>query len=178
MSVNNKRKKNLPVDAHDRLIEHRREEVARMHKRRMTLREIAAGLAQKGFINPDTNAPYSHVTVKKDLDALMAEWRENAQADLLTLRAAQQAELQEVKRAAWAKTDLGTILRAMEREARLLGLDMPMKIDINMTLYERVLELTNLLNEMGVPADKHEELFARLIAAAKMRVESKEKAPS
>jgi hypothetical protein len=61
-----------------------------------------------------------------------------AQEDTAQLKAAICAEIQELKRAAWGSKQYDTVLRAIDRECKLFGLDAPAKSDVNLTAQEPV----------------------------------------
>lgn len=112
------------------LIAARRERVAQLKVRGLTNREIVAGLDKQGFHNPKTQAPFSLGTIGTDIRELHKQWVASAAKSIADHKADQLAETTEVKHAAWAAKKLDTILRALEREAKLLGLDMPTRIDV------------------------------------------------
>lgn len=132
--INTQLNSDAPLSAHDRHVMMRREVVARLALKRMSLREIADALEKQGIVNPDTGEAYSYGTVKRDLDAMSEEWKANAQRDLDTMRHEVLAELNEVKRAAWANNDLTSIIKAVDRISKLFGLDAPERIDSNITV--------------------------------------------
>ena len=102
-------------------IDFRRQQVASMRLRGMTQREIQTALVGMGVVNPRTGKKYSIGTVNSDLQRLIQEWRDNAQRDIQELQAEILAQLQEVKRAAWAQKDLKAVLQALKQETRLMG---------------------------------------------------------
>lgn len=106
----------------------RRERVAALRLRGMTGREIADVLA-KGtktmppLINPATGKPYERSTITRDITALRKQWQESAKQATSTRIARQLRELEELRRAAWAKGDLAMVARAMADERAILGWD-------------------------------------------------------
>lgn len=112
------------------LVEARRARVAELRLRRFSTRAIAAQLADEQILNPETEEPWSHVTVAEDLKALTAQWRRDALGDTAPIKAELWAELREVRRQAWEAKDWPTVLRALKQEAELLGLDAPLKVDL------------------------------------------------
>lgn len=114
-----------PTMAHDRHVDYRREVVASCALKRMSLRAIAEELARQGVVNPDNGRPYSHETVRNDLAYLSQQWQANAQRTINELRAEMLAELDEIKRHGWTAQDLSIVLRAIDRQAKLLGADAP-----------------------------------------------------
>jgi hypothetical protein len=122
--------------AHRDLIEARRARVAELRLRRLTTRDIAVRLAEEQILNPETGESWSHVTVAEDLKALTAQWRREALADTAPIKAELWAELREVRRQAWEAGDLTTVLRALKQEAELLGLDAPLKVELEARIRE------------------------------------------
>lgn len=108
----------------------RRQLVARFRLRQMSQRDIVEELAKAGHQNPRTDQPWSLGTVNGDIKALEADWKAQALRDTAILKGLRLAELSEVKRLAWRKEDLATILKAIKQECELLGLDAPIKVDI------------------------------------------------
>lgn len=146
----------------------RREMVSSLRLRGLTLREISAALAKQNppIVNPTTGEPYSDVTIKNDLDALKAEWRERAAETIDTHQARQLAELMEIKRAAWAGKDPELALKALAQEVKLLGtLRQPDGININFNI-ELVIQTIEAVRAAG--AD-YEQTFRELIEAANAR---------
>jgi DNA-binding transcriptional MerR regulator len=104
----------------------RREVVARLRIRGMSVRAIAEALATNDppFVGTDGN-PLSKTTVANDLVALREQWRTEAAATIADHQAEQLATLREVQREAWKKQDLDTVLKSHDRIAKLLGSDAP-----------------------------------------------------
>lgn len=123
--------------AHDALIDRRRQRIADLLARRHTQREICDTLATEGFANPDTGEPYSLGTVNADVQALKKAWKREAAQAVADHVADILAELDAVRRKAWADGDLVVVLRALETKVDLLGIgkraseaDVPVKIAI------------------------------------------------
>jgi hypothetical protein len=111
----------------------RRERVAQLILRGLTAREIVAALASgdNALLNPKTGQPWSLGSIGHDLGVLKAEWQARAAEAYDEHRARQLAEIAELKRAAWAARRYDTVLKAMEREAKLLGLDARERLEIS-----------------------------------------------
>lgn len=107
---------------HDAMI-HRRQQVARLRLRGLSIRDIVQALALPplSLTDPRTGKPYSIGTIHRDLKAIEAEWKASAQADIAAWKARQLAELAEVKRAAWLEKDLPMVLSAIKQEADIIG---------------------------------------------------------
>lgn len=110
----------------------RRENVARLRLQGKTHREIIAALGD----NPKTKRPWSLGVINKDLQAIHAAWKASAVADIAEHKARVLAELSEVKRAAWEAKDLANLLRALQQETRLLGLDEPIAQDTTIRIID------------------------------------------
>jgi hypothetical protein len=107
-------------------MEQRREVVARLRLRGLSTREISAKLMESDICHPNGSA-WSYVTIASDIKALAAEWRRQAEAVTGEHIGRQFAQIQEAMRAAWKEGDLSALIRLMDREAKLLGLDAPEK---------------------------------------------------
>ena len=112
-------------------IQFRREVVAELRLRGLSMREIAKALAERGIINPVDGTPYSQQTIKNDIDALRKEWKDRAIKDITEHMARQLAEIEQVRRKAWADDDLTTVLKALELEMKLLGTAAPDRVELN-----------------------------------------------
>lgn len=99
----------------------RREIVASLRLRQLTVREIAAQLETRGMVNPDSGEAWSHTTIENDLKALKKVWETNAAGDMAEHQARQIAEITEIKRAAWAGKNPKLALEALDREMKILG---------------------------------------------------------
>lgn len=113
--------------SHKVLVALRRRQVASLRLRGYTEREIADELANEGMLNPRTGMPWTQQTMNNDLKAIREDWRKRAAEDIAEHIARILAELSEVKRSAWAEKDYQAILRAIEKEAKILGVDSPDK---------------------------------------------------
>jgi DNA-binding transcriptional MerR regulator len=108
----------------------RRQQVARLRLRGLSMRDIAQALALPplSLVDAKTGKPYSAATICNDLKE--AEWRASAQADIAAWKAKQLAEIAEVKRAAWLEKDLTTVLSALKQEADITGTKAPARTDV------------------------------------------------
>jgi ribosome maturation protein Sdo1 len=130
------------------IADNRRRLVAKLRLRGATEREIAAALATE-HVNPETNKPWSYVTIHNDLKALDAQWRAEMLGDTTEQKAAVLAEIREARRAAWGKKDLAIVLSALKAERELMGLDAPIKTDnthhlVDKTDYDLLDELSRI----------------------------------
>lgn len=110
----------------------RRQQVARLRLRGLSIRDIVQALAMPPFsmTDPKTGRAYSIGTIHRDLKAIKAEWRASALADIGEWKAKQLAEIAEVKRAAWLEKDLGMVLRAIQQEVDITGTKAPARTDV------------------------------------------------
>jgi hypothetical protein len=108
------------------LIAQRRQYVARMRLRHVSVRDIQKALGQQ-FPNPETGQPWSLGCM-----ALKLEWQASAAADTAEHQAALLAELREARREAWQEKALDLVLRGIKQEADLLGLNAPKQIDLTL----------------------------------------------
>jgi len=132
------RHKNTPLDkspldgidmgytCDEQVVQARREAVARLRIRGMSLRAIPEALAANDppFTTAD-GKPLSKSTIGTDVIALLEQWRTEAAATIADHQAEQLATLREVQREAWKKQDLDTVLKSHDRIAKLLGSDAP-----------------------------------------------------
>ena len=110
--------------AYDAVILDRRRAVASLRLRGMSIREIERALTEMRNLNPETGNPWCIQTIHADWKALEKDWKAEASASVDQLRAKINAELDEVKRFGWRKDDPVAILRAIEQQRRLLGIDL------------------------------------------------------
>lgn len=143
----------FPNGANKDTVEQRRERVAQLRLRGLSAREIAQSLA-KGvrdpatgeyvgkIVSPITGKPYDHKTILADLDALKAQWRQSSGVATDEHMARQFAEIQEIKRAAWAAKDPELALKALGQEMKLLGtMKQPDGITINVQLVNQLFQM-------------------------------------
>lgn len=111
--------------------ERRREAVARLRVRGLSVRSIAQALAtlDPPIINED-GKPYGKSTIQADIDALREQWREDSGRAIAEHHAEQLAQLREVQREAWRDKDLDLVLKTHDRIARILGTDAPTKQEV------------------------------------------------
>jgi hypothetical protein len=113
------------------VLQQRRQLVARMRLRHVTVRDIQAALA-KQFPDPKTGQPWSLTTIQNDCMALKREWQALAAADTAEHQSALLAELREARREAWQDKAFELVLRGIKLEADLLGLNAPKQIDLTL----------------------------------------------
>jgi len=114
-------RKQINTYRHDEIAK-RREDVARLRLRGHTQRQIGE------LLN------ISAATVNHDLAYLKDEWRASALASMEEHKTQVLAELEEVKRAAWAVKDMHAVLKALKAISDLLGLDAPMRVEETVTV--------------------------------------------
>jgi hypothetical protein len=119
-----------------KIIEARRERVAQLRLRGLSMREIIAAMESQGMVNPETGKPFGLGTLSQDYSELDKQWRANAERATSEHKAEQVAELDEVIRAAWAAKKLETVLHALERKAKVLGIDAPIKATVTAQVRE------------------------------------------
>jgi len=144
------------------VVMHRRELVARLRIRGLTMREIVAALARPGenqLLNPQSREPFTLSTIKDDCHWLDRQWLASISGSLEEQKALVRQELKEVKRAGWSAKDMNVVLKALQQERALLGLDAPAQINISV-IRQRAREIADRL---GISADA-------LLAEAKMAV--------
>jgi len=138
------------------VIDKRRQMIAQLRLRGMTQREIVEKLPALEIINRKTNRPYSLGIINKDLQVIHEQWRTEAVQDIAEHVARVLAELREVKRAAWSEKAFGDILRAIEKECKILGIDSP---DKQIILNAELEEFLSMLPE------EHQNAIRKLIIA-------------
>jgi hypothetical protein len=109
----------------------RQQKVAQLDLRGLTQREIVKALEKQRIINPNTGKSWSLATVNSDLKELEARYREEALKDRTSKKAHLNAELQELKRAAWSTKDLRLVADLLRQERQLFGLDAPANVNVN-----------------------------------------------
>lgn len=107
---------------------HRRALVARLRIRHLSQREIVQALQQQGNLNPVSGNPWSLGLINADIKAIEKAWREEMVRDTSIHKANLLAEIQEVKRKAWTDQSMDVVLRCLQQERALLGLDAPQKV--------------------------------------------------
>lgn len=119
--------------AQQALIAQRRQYVARMRLRQVSVRDIQKAIGQQ-FPNPETGQPWSLGCIQQDCMALKRAWQSSASVDTAEHQAALLAELREARREAWQDKALKLVLRGIKLEADLLGLNAPKQIDLRLRI--------------------------------------------
>ena len=119
----------------------RRERVSSLRARGMSIREIQTALSSGAsmLLNPATGKPFDVITIRRDVQYLRKVNLRAVEKAVGEHTARQYAELQEIKRSAWAAKDGRLALRALEAEMKLLGtIDAGVTININVELVNQV----------------------------------------
>jgi len=129
-------------EAQQAQIDYRRQQVARLLARGMTLREIVAQLAAMSvtdpatgasvpvFRNPETGEPYGLTTIGEDAKYARGLWEEDVAREAADNRAEVLAVLRELRRVGFAVGDLRAVAASLKQQRDLLGLDAPKKTDV------------------------------------------------
>ena len=170
------------------IIDNRRREVARLRLMQLSQREIVDALEKAGIINPETGKPFALGTINADLQELQAEWRKQAMEDTRSQRGRVLAEIQELRRRAWAKDDLSLVLRGLAQETTVAGLQRPAApedlihydtrhVKIESKASERLRKMLSAVHAPNVTPDEKatlEKLFADWHRYAQMLLERSE----
>ena len=141
------------------IIDERRTLVARASVRGATQREIVKELELAGIVNPETGAAWSLATVNADLKAVRREWRAQFAESFNEHVTLMLAEIRELRRQGWQTGNWDLVLKCMDRECRLMGLDQPDKLTV---------DWRKEAAEAGV--NDASEIFNELLAVAASRV--------
>ena len=122
---------NLNSSDHE-ILAARRQQVARLRLRGLSIRDIVQALAMPplSLTDPKTGKAYSIATIHRDLKAIEAEWTAAALADIGEGKAKQRAKMAEGKRAAWLEKDLAAVLSALKQESEVMGTKAPARADV------------------------------------------------
>jgi len=112
----------------------RRRIVSSARLRGMTLNQIHQLLIDKGVTNTHLGRPWSVSVVSKDLKVLEEQWREEMMAEISSHRARILAEIKETKTAAWRAGKLSLVLKAINQEVDLLGLNELDRMSVEISL--------------------------------------------
>lgn len=112
----------------------RRETVARLLIRQLTLREIVAYLEKEEIINSETGKPYELSVISKDRKAIVEGWRESTLAHVDEHQSRIIAELGEVKRKAWQENNLPAVLKALAQESEIFPVKAAVKSEQQTTI--------------------------------------------
>ena len=158
MSVENRKQR----AENDRVLA-RRELVAKLRVRGMTLREISVMVFEAGYANKEGYA-LSMTTINNDIKVLRRQWIKNAAISMDERRAHQLEEIQHLKRKAWSDQDGALALRAIETEMKLTGTIAAQKIHIDLPpeVGPLLASLLKALQRMGLsPGDAFNLLLQR-----------------
>lgn len=140
-----------PSEEHTRVLRQRIVSSARL--RGLKIADIVDLLEKEGIVNPRTGTPWCAATISKDIKCVAGEWKQEMLADISDHRARVLAEINEVKRSAWKTGKHAIVLRAIEQEVNLLGLNELERMGVEIAL-------ANLLK--GIPAEVADALKKRL----------------
>jgi hypothetical protein len=119
------------------VIAKRREAVAEAVKARRSAGWIVNYLADKGMINPDTGDPWGIHTVQQDIAYLKRQWSEHATRDIGEYVGTMFETCEALIRGLWPNSNdpqtAMAILKVLDREAALLGLDKPKKTELTLS---------------------------------------------
>ena len=107
----------------------RQQKVEQLNLRGLTQREIVRALEKQRVINPISGKPWSLATINSDLQELEEKWQSAALVDRAAKKARVNAEIQELKRAAWADKDLKLALDLLKVEIDLFSLTDPITVN-------------------------------------------------
>jgi len=138
-------------DEHTRIL--RQSIVSSARLRGLSISDIYALFAKESIINPRTNEPWSMATIQNDLRELENQWKEEAMKNTADHRARVLAEIKEAKASAWKTGKLSLVLRAIQQEVDLLGLNELERMGVEIAL-------ANLLK--GLPPEIADNLRAAL----------------
>ena len=119
-------------------VSRRREAVARLRLRGLSIRAIAAALPSLDppIVNPKTHKPWSKSEIHEDLQTMSAEWRADAARDIAEHQAEQLATLREVQREAWRDKNHDLVLKAHDRIAKILGSNAPERQSVSISGFD------------------------------------------
>lgn len=127
-------KKKLSIQERDLLLK-RRDVVTSLWARGLSQREIQASMANPNnpsfMVNPETGAPYELATINRDIRFVRARREASIDASVEEHKARQLIEIDELRRAAWAKKDLKSVATAIDLEMKLTG-TISTKLDVNL----------------------------------------------
>ncbi|MCA9874548.1 MAG: hypothetical protein KC441_12855 [Anaerolineales bacterium] len=109
----------------------RQQKIEQLSLRGLSQREIVKALEKQRIINVNTGKPWSLATINSDLQELEDQWRGAAIKDRLAKKARVNAEIQELKRAAWAERNHTLVAQLLVQERQLFGLDEPIELNLN-----------------------------------------------
>ena len=156
-------------EEHTRIL--RQKVVSGAKLRGMKSADIVIFLAEKEILNPRTGEPWSVATIDKDIRRLEESWKDEMSNNISQHRARILAELHEVKAASWQAGKLNLVLRAIDQETDLLGLNELERMNVEIAL-------TGLLK--GFPkeiADELKALLAEKVEKVKAKKEERKLIP-
>lgn len=121
-----------PADIASALRAARRQRVSELLAKGMTSYQIAMEMeADDQYRNPDTGRPWCVDTIKSDMQSIRKRWRQEALLNYDIHVSRILGQLRQVRLSAWKSMDLNTILKTLDQEVKLLGLDKATKSEID-----------------------------------------------
>lgn len=113
------------------LISARRAVVAECIVKGMSKYEIRDEVTARGILNPSTGEPYGPETIRSDTKRIQELWEQEVKLhyDIHVSRIL--GQIRAVRKQAWAELKLDVILKTLEQEVKLLGLDKATAADLD-----------------------------------------------
>ena len=156
------------IRRHGAIMDERRARISELIARGKTFRQIHEELSlDENFRNPLTGRPWNIATIKSDVKVISTEWKKIAMLHYDVHVARLMGQILEVRKRAWEQDRLPVILKTLEQEMKLLGLDKMSKTEI---------DWKEQLRKAGVDPNRTfddlvQSTYERLVAAGEIEVQ-------
>ena len=149
------------------MVSGRRARVAELLVRGNTKHQIYDEMVAGGkYINPKTDAPWSYDTLRADIKKIRERWEAEVRLNYDIHVSRILGQIRAVRKAAWKEMRLETILKTLDQEVKILGLD---------KIAKEELDWKREMREIGVdPAETFEGLvqstYEKMMVAGEVQV--------
>ena len=164
MGRTNQTRKNVRYGA---LVDNRRAKVTELLVKGNTQNQIWEEMsADEDYRNPSTGKPWTIGPIGDDIKYVRDQWRKIAQLHYDIHIGRLMGQIRAVRKTAWAQNELPLVLKTLEQEIKLLGLDKASKTDI---------DWKEALRNRGInPAETFEDLvqntYERMVLAGQVPI--------
>jgi len=165
MGRRNQTRKNVRYGA---LQDNRRAKVAELLVKGNTQNQIWEEMsADEDYRNPQTGKPWAIGAIGDDVKYIRDQWQKIAQLHYDIHIGRLMGQIREVRKTAWASNELPIVLKTLEQEIKLLGLDKMSKTDIDWkeALRNRGINPTETLEDLV------QSTYERMVLASEVPVE-------
>jgi len=142
----------------------RHERISKLMLKGNSLNKITKILADQNFINPQTKKPYSLTTIASDAKEIHTEYKKRAYSNYSQHVAEKLAKLELLEYEGWRIKDYELILKSIDRQIKLLGLNAP-EVILNIDWRMQITQLLESgdITESQLKDELGEDMYTNII---------------